>query len=177
VFVMRWMICLLVSCMPAAVLYSQQIVYAAVDNLVLRDRPEKKYNVFALLNRRCPLIIDTATVGYGDNKAVFKQFYHVALHYRDARDITHNIYGWVQKRYVTVHGSTPADSLTFLFRDVEPDAHPKRMNFADYPAPRYKGAEALPLPVRRVYHSGPRGGCYYLTTSGKKVYVDKSHCK
>lgn len=29
----------------------------------------------------------------------------------------------------------------------------------------------------RTYHSGKRGGCYYLTSSGKKEYVDKSHCR
>lgn len=28
----------------------------------------------------------------------------------------------------------------------------------------------------RVYQSGPRGGCYYVTTSGEKQYVDKSNC-
>lgn len=30
---------------------------------------------------------------------------------------------------------------------------------------------------KRVYQTGSRGGCYYLSTSGKKVYVDKSLCK
>lgn len=28
----------------------------------------------------------------------------------------------------------------------------------------------------RTYFRGPRGGCYYLSSSGKKVYVDHSHC-
>ncbi|MCU0350979.1 MAG: hypothetical protein MUF43_09160, partial [Flavobacterium sp.] len=28
----------------------------------------------------------------------------------------------------------------------------------------------------RVYQKGPRGGCYYINDSGKKVYVDKSFC-
>ncbi len=27
-----------------------------------------------------------------------------------------------------------------------------------------------------VYHRGPRGGCYYITESGNKVYVDRSIC-
>lgn len=27
------------------------------------------------------------------------------------------------------------------------------------------------------YHTGKRGGCYYLTGSGKKKYVDHSFCK
>ncbi len=28
----------------------------------------------------------------------------------------------------------------------------------------------------RVYHTGPRGGCYYYTAGGSKVYVDRSYC-
>jgi uncharacterized protein YgiM (DUF1202 family) len=30
--------------------------------------------------------------------------------------------------------------------------------------------------VARVYFRGPRGGCYYLSGSGRKVYVDRSLC-
>lgn len=29
----------------------------------------------------------------------------------------------------------------------------------------------------RQYHTGPRGGCYYLTASGNKSYVDRSMCR
>lgn len=28
----------------------------------------------------------------------------------------------------------------------------------------------------RIYQKGPRGGCYYLNSSGSKVYVDKAYC-
>jgi hypothetical protein len=28
----------------------------------------------------------------------------------------------------------------------------------------------------RTYHTGPRGGCYYISSSGSKVYVDRSLC-
>ncbi|HMT07862.1 MAG TPA: nuclear transport factor 2 family protein [Pyrinomonadaceae bacterium] len=28
----------------------------------------------------------------------------------------------------------------------------------------------------RIYQKGPRGGCYYLNSSGTKVYVEKSFC-
>ena len=30
--------------------------------------------------------------------------------------------------------------------------------------------------VDRGYITGPRGGCYYLSSSGRKVYVDRSLC-
>ncbi len=29
----------------------------------------------------------------------------------------------------------------------------------------------------RTYYTGPRGGCYYLTSGGNKKYVDRSFCK
>jgi hypothetical protein len=39
---------------------------------------------------------------------------------------------------------------------------------------------SLPRPTRstagRVYIRGPRGGCYYISDSGSKVYVDRSVC-
>ncbi|MGC4231472.1 MAG: DUF3157 family protein [Niabella sp.] len=28
----------------------------------------------------------------------------------------------------------------------------------------------------RAYYRGPRGGCYYYTSGGSKVYVDRSYC-
>jgi hypothetical protein len=39
---------------------------------------------------------------------------------------------------------------------------------------------SIPQPSRsssgRVYIRGPRGGCYYISSSGSKVYVDRSMC-
>lgn len=41
-------------------------------------------------------------------------------------------------------------------------------------------AESYPEPRRstasRIYIRGPRGGCYYISDSGGKVYVDRSMC-
>ena len=57
------------------------------------------------------------------------------------------------------------------------------------PATRSQSAESTPKPVElasakaapsssasRTYVKGPRGGCYYLNSSGSKVYVDKKNC-
>jgi len=30
--------------------------------------------------------------------------------------------------------------------------------------------------TRRVYHTGPKGGCYYINSNGNKTYVDRSKC-
>lgn len=39
---------------------------------------------------------------------------------------------------------------------------------------------SLPQPTRstadRIYIRGPRGGCYYISGAGRKVYVDRSMC-
>jgi hypothetical protein len=31
-------------------------------------------------------------------------------------------------------------------------------------------------PATRTYYRGPRGGCYYISSGGSKVYVDRSLC-
>ena len=35
----------------------------------------------------------------------------------------------------------------------------------------------IPNASTRTYTKGPRGGCYYLNTSGSKIYVDKKNCR
>lgn len=34
-----------------------------------------------------------------------------------------------------------------------------------------------PAASYRTYYRGPRGGCYYLTAGGSKVYVDRGECR
>lgn len=42
--------------------------------------------------------------------------------------------------------------------------------------PTVKPAAGKSASGNRKYHLGPRGGCYFLTPSGKKIYVDKALC-
>lgn len=47
------------------------------------------------------------------------------------------------------------------------------------PTPSQKGLTALPSirpPASNGYTRGPRGGCYYISGSGRKVYVDRGLC-
>ncbi len=55
--------------------------------------------------------------------------------------------------------------------DVKPAALPNAGATVSGPLPTAKTASG------RTYQKGPRGGCYYLNTSGNKVYVDHSNCK
>lgn len=45
-------------------------------------------------------------------------------------------------------------------------------------APVYRPSTSFPRTsaADRVYITGPRGGCYYISGSGRKVYVDRSMC-
>ena len=42
-------------------------------------------------------------------------------------------------------------------------------------SPATKAVPVTPS-VTRVYQKGPRGGCYYLNSSGSKIYVDHKYC-
>lgn len=48
------------------------------------------------------------------------------------------------------------------------------------PAPSFAGASASGTTASNgddTYHTGPRGGCYTYTSSGKKRYVSHDHCR
>ena len=53
------------------------------------------------------------------------------------------------------------------------DPKPVTLTASTQPAPE-KTSEAAPSD--RKYVKGPRGGCYYMSTGGSKVYVDKKFC-
>lgn len=44
------------------------------------------------------------------------------------------------------------------------------------PAETYSVPQTTRTSRDRLYIRGPRGGCYYLSGSGRKVYVDRSLC-
>ena len=172
--------------------FGQEYVYVNTDSLILRDRPEKIYTVFAILHVPSQLKIVANDNGYINDKAVNARFYQVSFtHWKqDGTSLTK--YGWVEKKYtvrskaaITVPGADTTADL--LFTDVpsipyigSDEKDPNPVNCAKFPYPRYKGGEKhfdLPVKNKRVYHTGPRGGCYYLSGKGRKVYVDKKFCK
>ena len=169
--------------------FGQEYVYVNTDNLILRDRPEKVYIVFAILHAPSRLKIEPYENGYKNDPAITKRFYQVSISYKDNDGIYHYTDGWVEKKYVvddpdkiTVTGVDKHLDLTvtepFLvpfMGEVEQD--PNNGNAREFQAPKYKGGEKEPEPFKRVYHKGPRGGCYYVNGKGKKIYVDKGFCK
>ena len=185
---LRFLVFILLSAV-SAIASGQEVVYVNTDNLVLRDRPEKMYNVFAILHASCPLKVERYEDGYKNDKAVTNKFYQVSISYNSDNGIHHYVGGWVLKKFVvtdlskiTVPGVDTASqslvSIVPLVRYMGDDEHnPNKGNAAQFLPPKYKGGEKQPGQVARIYHSGPRGGCYYLSGKGKKVYVDKKFCK
>ncbi len=169
----------------ANVVFAQDTVYVNTRNLILRDRPETRYNVFAVMQAGCPVKVEPYEDGYKGNKSVKSRFYRVLLRYANNAGGYSRIYGWVEKRFVvpalskvTVAGTdkTGTKPLTELMQPVHPANDENKFNAAQFPPPAYKGGEYQPGIAKRVYHRGPRGGCYYLSANGRKVYVDKQFC-
>jgi hypothetical protein len=175
---------LLLAC--SGTLTGQQYVYVNTDNLILRDRPEKKYTVFAILHAPCRLLKEAYEAGYKNDRPVTNRFYQVSFSYNDDAGIHHHTGGWVEKKYVvndrnsvtinTAYRDTLNITEVPLIRYSGSDAHNPNQNASEFLPPKYKGGERQPQAMRRVYHKGPRGGCYYVNSKGRKVYV-KGACR
>ena len=61
-------------------------------------------------------------------------------------------------------------SYRLLFKTGKDQLNNNTSKNSDPPrkSPSYKG---------RVYRTGPKGGCYYINSNGKKTYVDRSYCR
>lgn len=76
-----------------------------------------------------------------------------------------------------MHGAT----LHFIDGpNTHSEREPERVMLPTETSPITQPAQSTPQPAQpapdRVYVRGPRGGCYYLSSSGRKVYVDHSMC-
>ena len=80
-----------------------------------------------------------------------------------------NRVGWMHGDTLEfVNASTPAPRLSE--QTIPPDYTPKTSSPSGGYTPR-SSSSANPDYIR-----GPRGGCYYISASGRKVYVDRSLC-
>jgi hypothetical protein len=84
-----------------------------------------------------------------------------------------NRVGWM-------HGN----SIEFLHKEVSGLGAPSQQTVAPAYVPSTPSPHRVerspqtssPTTVSRGYIRGPRGGCYYYSASGRKVYVDRSLC-
>lgn len=68
-----------------------------------------------------------------------------------------------------MHGNALKIANSFL--TLEPQQIPQ----VEQPA-RQAPTETKSTPAQPAYTRGPRGGCYYISSSGRKVYVDRNLC-
>ena len=164
---------------------AQKYVYVNTDNLLLRDRPEKEYNVFDVLHAPCRLEVIPYSTGY-ETKAIKERFYHVLLTvWFEKTKRSYSSYGWVEKKYVvkshdkiTAPYTDTSQTIAYTTAQVSREDPPK-LNYRSYPYPKYKGGEKSFESENKKgkYRKGPRGGCYYVNAKGRKVYVDAKMCK
>jgi len=134
--------------------WGQDYVYVNTNNLIFRDRPEKKYRVLAVLQPPTRLKVDHSDMTYSNNRAVNSKFYEVSFVIRNQETKRSASYhGWVERRYTVEHLSQIAKagidtniSLSAAIGDLIPymgdDAHnPNKMNYQAFPYSKYKGGE------------------------------------
>jgi hypothetical protein len=84
-----------------------------------------------------------------------------------------NSVGWMHGNTIEFMATQDSGSETSRQQTAEPNYQPP---------PKVPRRESSPetsprsTSVDRGYIRGPRGGCYYLSGSGRKVYVDRSLC-
>jgi hypothetical protein len=90
-----------------------------------------------------------------------------------------NRVGWMHGdtlEFISTRDSAPPTEQT-VAPDYTPPTPParRRQNLPETP-PDTGGYSRRRTGSDRTYITGPRGGCYYISGSGRKVYVDRSSC-
>jgi hypothetical protein len=187
---MKERLLLFVLLVVASRVCGQEYVYVNTDNLLLRDRPQHDYRVYAVLHAPTKLMVKRDGE-YKNDKAVNARFYYVYLHYMED-GFSKSIWGYVEKRYVvanpekvSVRNIDKQQELNFDWVVIKPymgdiKYSPNKFNGDKFPPPKYKGGDVFTKAetevAKRKYHEGPRGGCYYIGRKGEKIYVDKQWC-
>jgi hypothetical protein len=175
----------------------KKYLYVNTDNLILRDRPEPFYKVYAILHAPCRVQLLDFRPEYKNYKNATTRFYDVRLKYTDEKRITYTFDGFVDKRYIVAHDSLITAYVKEEEKNLETNAtvvdlipyfgpeedSPNPENARNFPPPKYKGGEKTfvsrnsSTAIKRIYHLGPKEGCYYINSKGNKTYVDKKYCK
>lgn len=184
-------------------LAAQECLYVNTDNLIMRDRPEAKYCVFAVLHAGCRVETHSPEEFSEEYypKSVYKDFYPVWFiywcHGSEWPGSSQQCHGWVEKKYLVTKPELvtakrgPTDSMDFVDENnclYATYGYPPHwegfhreteddLNYRLFPYPKYKGGVRVFPPKGKQYHRGPRGGCYYLGAKGQKIYVEKLHCR
>ncbi len=126
--------------------YSWTSKYVKANTLYVRDQPGKEGTV-----------VDT-----------LQQYERVMI--RGGQDITK---GWVE---VKLNDSLSDNTSAFVYGPLLMDELPSADEYIDSKGKivSYTKKQAYNNGIK--YYRGPRGGCFYYTSSGRKQYVDRSYC-
>ncbi len=169
-----------------SVCYAQNIKYSNINNLIVRDKPDKDYIVLLILNKGCKVEI-LPNNEYTKNKEISSKYDHVLITLQNENGNTNRTIGWVYKSYLVKDyiKTTNIDSV-FINNSISVNLtlysgdekyNPNKSNKYNYRYPQYKGGEKVLIEEQRHYFLGARGGCFYKSKKGTKVYVDKKFCK
>ncbi len=166
--------------------YAQNIKYSTTNNLIVRDKPEKEYIVLLILNKGSKVEILPIN-GDTKNKEVVSKYEHVLITLQNENGNTNRTIGWVYKSYlekkytqtnvidsISINNATSVNLIPY---SGDEKYNPNKSNRFNYRYPQYKGGEKVLIEEQRRYFLGARGGCYYKSKKGTKVYVDKKFCK
>ncbi len=184
------MFLLAIFCFAACTACAQQYMYVNTDNLIMRSRPGREYDVLAVLH--AGYVVEITPYQYGETKAEMEKFYFVTCLFGNNSAMGEHV-GYIEKQYlvssprlitvpVTHHNSDTGISA-YSTLVPPPDYNDLTVQYPTnnrtlFPYPKYKGGEhSFPVPKKREYHRGPHGGCYYLDVKGHKKYVDRKYCK
>jgi hypothetical protein len=87
--------------------------------------------------------------------------------------------GWVYRESIKLNSPLTVETVDDRFGLPEPqDTRPVYTQPKNVPTTVPESTPAVSAPSKRSssYIRGPRGGCYYINSSGKKTYVDRSLC-
>lgn len=85
-----------------------------------------------------------------------------------------NRVGWMHGNTLEFISTLGAPSDLPTQQSIAPDYQPSKPSLPQRESPTETPARTTG--VDRGYIRGPRGGCYYISGSGRKVYVDRSLC-
>ncbi len=183
------LLCMVCTCISGM---GQKYVYANTNNLLIRDRPDQIYNVYAIAHKGCAMKLQPIIKGYENKKSLIAGYYYIRVKSKQTKNGHTSMDGWVSKKYVVKSPTLVSYSKNDTSDNTYPDLvdlipyfgpeedDPNNYNCYQYPWPKYKGGEkSFPSTQKpgHVYHRGPRGGCYYVSPLGRKVYVDGKFCK
>lgn len=121
-------------------------------------------------------VLETPAAKPGDSVTVYSAEDIQIQQYGDAAVVAFKLIGTTTRSDGTKTVSRNLNTGTFIKRSGRWQAVAWQSTVIPETTTSQKAATTNSAAGGRKYILGPRGGCHYVSESGRKVYVDKSHC-